>query len=1425
MIPVIKKLKMPVNIREKFTKALLIISEILDQEDDDMSVKSSSSRTMNRSKSRDSIASDCSRFSYHSDNGKKHVRVKLPQLEIKKFSGRIDEFQEFWDSFVSAIDENEDLANIDKMKYLKGYLDEPARSVIAGVPLSDANYKTAVDLLKKRFAQPRMLEHAHINRLVNIQPVFHEDDVDRLRKFRDQIETNFRGLEALSVDQSTYSKIVVPVLVEKLPKQLKFSMVRSRRKSILEWDLEELIAELDIELEVRENHADILKFSGRPRQDEGRQQPKSKGPNTASALFTTERRQQCVYCTGKHPLSDCQTHTSPEDRRSILRKSYRCFICLKPNHKSFECRSKIICVYCKAKHHASICASMPSKPEIKDAPSSDQPNKLNPSATAWVGSMCSGDSVALQTALANVNDKKDGNVRVLFDSGSHRSFISADTVAKLGLKRVRRERLGIKAFGSKEAVEGERDLVEFYLVPLKRGEKRVKIICFVVDNITSITNIHVEQVKKHYPHLERIYFSDVSRCEDKLDIQILIGADFQWEFMEGEEIRGGPHEPVAIKTTLGWVLSGPLKGKSLASISECSLNFLPCEPSTRDIDQQVQKLWDLDTLGIRPNDDVHENLIDNIKFTGKRYSVSLPWKAGHGHIPLNYDNCYARLRSQVRKFKQDMTTFHEYDRIISDQLDRGIISRVAEMEEADKISYLPHSAVVRQSAETTKVRVVYDASCRDKTTKTSLNDCLHVGPSLSPLIFDILVRFRDTRVAIVGDIEKAFLNIEVGPADRDCLRFLWINDIHAKEPEVIVLRFNRVVFGVNSSPFILNAVLRHHLSSFLDLNPGFCMQMSQSFYVDDLVTGCANVVEAFSLYSKAKERMKAGGFSLRKWKTNSLELRQQILQRERENDSTESPYEQSFAKESLGPIQETGGKTKVLGIVWDCEKDTFEFDLTKMVSVKVGNLTKRGILSTLAMSFDPLGITSPICVEAKVLFQELCQDKLGWDDPIPDCKAVRWEEWICELNEVKTLTVPRCVYNENEGELVSCQLHGFGDASMKAYCAVVYLVYETTKGIYSKLFCSKTRVAPLKNLTIPRLELLSARILAALMDNVYKALSSQVTIEKTKFWLDSKTALYWIYNQGEWKQWVQFRVSEILKLTKKSDWGHVGGKDNPADIGSRGASALVLCNNKLWWEGPVWLRGGEENWPNTLVLKDTMQVQDERKKTVVLSVVAENNDRVSNVVNVEKFTSLNKLLRVTAWVRRFINNVKEQRKKGELKKGGLEVVEIKEAEKVWIIDAQRMLEESADFEKVKIQLGIVVKNDLLVCQGRLENSDLDSEAKYPIILPKEHRLTQLIVLDCHSKIHHMRVRATLAELRSRFWITKGRQFVKKILKQCFRCRFMDCKPFNDPPTAALPDFRVTEAPPFSTTGIDFAGPLFVKTKGGEMVKSYIVLFT
>ena len=338
---------------------------------------------------------------------------------------------------------------------------------------------------------------------------------------------------------------------------------------------------------------------------------------------------------------------------------------------------------------------------------------------------------------------------------------------------------------------------------------------------------------------------------------------------------------------------------------------------------------------------------------------------------------------------------------------------------------------------------------------------------------------------------------------------------------------------------------------------------------------------------------------------------------------------------------------------------------------------------------------------------------------------------------MKSISIPRSVFSEIEGEGSHFELHGFGDASVKAYSALIYLVYESGRGILTTLLCAKTRVAPLKSLSIPRLELMSARVLAVLMSNVIEALSSIIKIERVRFWLDSKTALYWVYNNGEWKQWVKFRVAEILKLTEKEQWGHVAGIDNPADIGSRGVTPSYLKTCQLWWEGPEWLRKGESEWPISLVLQNSNEVESERKKVCAF---------------------------------------------------------------------------------------IVNERGIYVCHGRLTNAELDVKSKFPIILPSNHRFTHLMILDCHKRVHHLKVGATLAELRSRFWVPKGRQCVKKVIKPCYRCKLLDSKAFNAPSPAPLPDFRVTETSAFTHVGIDYAGPLFVKSSG-EMCKVYFCIFS
>ena len=317
--------------------------------------------------------------------------------------------------------------------------------------------------------------------------------------------------------------------------------------------------------------------------------------------------------------------------------------------------------------------------------------------------------------------------------------------------------------------------------------------------------------------------------------------------------------------------------------------------------------------------------------------------------------------------------------------------------------------------------------------------------------------------------------------------FLWMKDINGNDPEIITYRFNRVVFGVNSSPFLLNAVLRHHLDNYKEEDPQFVDCLKGSFFVDDLVTSCRYSEEAFLLYEKARAWMQEGGFKLRKWKTNVKELYAKVCESENEHPGKEVTAHNDPKKDELGlPVSEN----KVLGLAWDSMENSLQFNFDKIIEDKHKIVpTKRVILSNLASLFDPLGLISPLAVPVKVLFQDLCLTKLDWDDQLLPDKLSRWEEWIQSLKQVRNIVTPRCTQKDIKGEIVKTSLHGFGDASGKAYCAAIYIVYQTTEGVYSRLVCSKTRIAPLKGLSIPRLELMAAKILTSLMDTVINALS------------------------------------------------------------------------------------------------------------------------------------------------------------------------------------------------------------------------------------------------------------------------------------------------------------------------------------------------
>lgn len=277
--------------------------------------------------------------------------------------------------------------------------------------------------------------------------------------------------------------------------------------------------------------------------------------------------------------------------------------------------------------------------------------------------------------------------------------------------------------------------------------------------------------------------------------------------------------------------------------------------------------------------------------------------------------------------------FKQYDDTFREQLEKGIIERADEPGEIGATHYLPHHPVIREDRQTTKLRVVFDASAKSQ--GPSLNECLYKGPQLTPLLYDILLRFRSYPIALSADIEKAFFQISIAQQERDYLRFLWFDDITSKTPSIVKYRFTRVPFGLNSSPFVLNGTLKKHTEKFSD-DEDFVIKTRDSVYIDDFAGGDENRIATTKLQLKLQSRFESVKFHFRKWRTNDPMLRVLI------------------ADENLNCENQ-----KILGVKWNDREDTFVFDLDEIITSTIDTqqiLTKRSMLQTLSSFFDPLGL-------------------------------------------------------------------------------------------------------------------------------------------------------------------------------------------------------------------------------------------------------------------------------------------------------------------------------------------------------------------------------------------------------------------------------------------------------------------------------------
>ncbi|UYV75643.1 hypothetical protein LAZ67_13000834 [Cordylochernes scorpioides] len=569
--------------------------------------------------------------------------------------------------------------------------------------------------------------------------------------------------------------------------------------------------------------------------------------------------------------------------------------------------------------------------------------------------------------------------------------------------------------------------------------------------------------------------------------------------------------------------------------------------------------------------------------------------------------------------------------------------------------------------------------------------------------------------------------ITVQLQDQDFLRFLWWDQT---DPiKLTVFRHKRVVFGLSCSPFILGAVIDHHLNSVQGSAAEIANTMARSFYMDNLVTSLSSQEEVQQFQNTAVNILEMAKMDLREWEFN---------------------LPVSNSKE------EKGTTSKVLGLVWDKVEDVLNCDVSIEKDLP-RRLTKRIVLSKVQQVFDPLGVYSPIFLPPQLLLQRSWELIIGWDSQLPEYMDREFRTWYSQIGLLSEIKIPRHIWfdqsNKNE-------IHVFCDASKSAYAAVAYMRSEVQAGVHWSLLWNKSRLALTKRVTIPRLELLACVLGARLVKSISTALTNSCPVT---LWTDSSTVRAWLKRKNEWNVFVRIRVQEIRKTVNNENWKFVYGKLNPADLPSRGCSIVQFVSTN-WWEGPEWLKGEKESWPNFEPTIDEEEIIKEKRNTLQAhtTLIVEANqwflDRRSKY-------SLN--IRIMAWVLRFVDNARRI----PTEKGNLKVIELERAERKLLKLVQQ--ETFPGKQAPKNGLNTIKSVEGLWCVETKLLHGQDSEVfKRPILLPRNHPLVEQM------------------------------------------------KPIQDP-GAALPTNRIGLGKPFEVTGVDLLGPLHLK--GGSKV--WVALFT
>ena len=1304
----------------------------------------------------------------------------LPTLHLPNFSGGYFEWVTFRDIFLSVIDRDYRLTDVHKLHYLKTSLKGEAAALLSSIPTGAHNYRLAWERLNARFDRQGILVDSYVSKILKFKDL--TSNSSELGKRVDQIEEVLGALEVMGDYGKSRDPWIIRIILERIDDDSR-RLWATKSADLIVPTLEifrEFLGKRRRALEQLSFSA-ISKPSHSSNNNKINQKSSDKNSSIEKVKSLTASFKSCPLCAKGHRLYQCYRFKSfsGEDRKKKAAELSVCINCLHLGHVATDCPSGFKCATCKQSHHTLLHT------EENDGRSVLCSN-LGKSQKFHSGSL-------LATAVVFIESSYGTRVpcRVLLDSGSEVSLITENCVRRLSLKQFK---VNVSISGIAESSsEVSRGLVNLKLFSKFDKSISLDLQAFILSRITS--NLPGQDLNFNlFSSINSLPLADPSFFKSA-PIDILIGIDSYFEVL-----RGVPHKIESNywlqETIFGWVISGGLiSRKNDLRVHSVLLGKI------EKLDETLQSFWEVEDIPSEVALSEEENYCEEYftktqkRLSSGRYQVRLPFKPITENLGKSEAIAFRRFKQLQFRFQKDKQFHSKYIEFMNLYSSKNYMEQVPKNEifSSKPVCYLPHHGVLQN-----KLRVVFDASVKTSS-GYSLNDLLCPGPNLQLNPLRILLSFRCFRWVFSTDIEKMFLNIDLHPSDRDFQRLLWKDE---GSDHITQYRMTTVTFGVVSSPYLAMRVLRQLAKDEEGKYPLASNILFNNVYMDDIMTGANSIDELKIIQNELIDIMKSAGFTLKKWVSNCTQIFKNV------NSSDLAMNVSNFGE---------GSFVKSLGLFWNPKEDYFSF---KINLDDVPKMTKRSLLSESSRIYDPFGWLSPTTVFIKQLFQQLWSRKVGWDEDLPDDILKKWSKIRSELKLFENIKLTRWLSLDKDHKI---ELVGFSDASERAYGAVIYMRHISLDGkTFVNLLISKTKVSPLKGLTIPRLELCAAHLLTRLMKFTLSCFDNPLS---HFCYSDSRVVLSWLKKSPSLlKTYVGNRVSQIQRMLPSAEWMYVPTGENPADLASRGLSPAELLVKNLWWHGPSWLAdpiiGG-------FPFQDLCDTLPEIKRTNLKSLTLE----LSDFKLINKYSSLDKLLRVTACCLRFAKLCRRQ----SISDSQVEQID-SAMEKLILCEQTRFYSES----KLRLVSGKALKSRdsllplnpfidpkcLLRVGGRLKDSSLPYDGKYPIIVPKDSYLSELIILKEHIGCNHLGTNTTLASIRQRFWIPNARSKVRPLIHKCIKCFKVKPKASNQL-TGQLPDMRVNPSCVFSKVGIDYAGPFFIiptRRRGNTTVKIYVAIF-